>query len=67
MFAKSNVVDSPVNPLFERLAAAAGPPSWNFNKYLLDRSGEVVDRYEASTAPDDPELRDRIDALLSSS
>ncbi len=66
MFAKSNVVEAPVNPLFERLAAAAGPPSWNFNKYLLDRSGEVVDRYDASTAPDDSELRGRIDELLSS-
>ena len=66
MFAKSNVVDAPVNPLFERLAAVAGPPTWNFNKYLLDRSGEVVDRYDASTAPDDPELRGRIGELLRS-
>ena len=64
MFAKSNVVDAPVNPLFERLAAAAGPPSWNFNKYLVDRDGEVVERYDAGTGPDDPALQERIDALL---
>jgi glutathione peroxidase len=64
MFAKSNVVSDPVNPVFERLAAAAGPPSWNFNKYLLDRDGEVVERYDAGTAPDSPELAERIDALL---
>ena len=64
IFAKSNVVDEPVNPLFARLAEAAGPPSWNFNKYLLDRDGEVVERYDAGTAPDDGELNARIDELL---
>jgi glutathione peroxidase len=64
MFAKSNVVSEPVNPLFERLAAAAGAPSWNFNKYLLDRDGEVVERYDAGTAPDDPALTARLDELL---
>ena len=66
MFAKSNLVSEPVNPLFERLNAAAGPPSWNFNKYLLDRDGKVVEHYDSSTAPDDPELNRRIDQLLAS-
>ncbi len=64
MFAKSNVVEEPVNPLFQRLAAAAGGPTWNFNKYLVDRDGNVVERYDAGTAPDDPELNSRIDELL---
>ena len=64
IFAKSNVVSDPVNPLFARLAEAAGPPSWNFNKYLLDRRGEVVARYDAGTVPDDGELNARIDDLL---
>lgn len=66
MFAKSNVVSEPLNPVFERLNAAAGPPTWNFNKYLLDRKGEVVERYDAGTGPDDPALSERIDALLRS-
>ncbi len=64
MFARSNVVSDPVNPLFERLTAAAGAPTWNFNKYLLDRRGEVVERYDVSTEPDDPGLGARIDELL---
>ena len=67
MFAKSNVVDEPVNPLFERLAASAGAPTWNFNKYLLDREGAVVERYDAGTSPDDPALLERIDELLRNS
>jgi glutathione peroxidase len=64
MFAKSNVVSEPLNPVFERLDAAAGPPTWNFNKYLLDRDGQVVGHYEVATEPDDPALNARIDELL---
>jgi glutathione peroxidase len=66
MFAKSNVVDQPLNPVFEKLNADAGPPTWNFNKYLVDRKGNVVAHYEAGTAPDDPALTQQIDSLLSS-
>ena len=50
--------------MFERLTAAAGPPSWNFDKYLLDRDGDVVEHYEVATAPDDPALNARIEQLL---
>jgi glutathione peroxidase len=66
VFAKSNLVTDPVNPLFDRLAATAGAPSWNFNKYLVDRDGNVVERFDAATAPDDPVLGTRIDELLES-
>ena len=66
MFAKSNVVSDPLNPVFEKLNADAGPPTWNFNKYLLDRKGEVVEHFDAGTAPDDPARTDRLDPLLAS-
>jgi glutathione peroxidase len=64
MFAKSNVVSDPLNPVFARLNEAAGPPGWNFNKYLLDRDGVVIEHYEVATAPEDPELNDAIERLL---
>ena len=64
MFAKSDVVGESANPLYQRLAEAAGEPTWNFNKYLLDRKGRVVEHYEQGTGPDDPELNSRIDELL---
>lgn len=67
MFAKSNVVDEPVNPVFERLSANAGPPTWNFNKYLLGRDGAVVERWDAGTSPDDPELTAAIEEQLARS
>ncbi len=66
MFSKSNVVDEPVNPLFASLAASLGEPTYNFNKYLLDRRGRPVQRFEAGIEPDDPRLVARIEELLES-
>lgn len=64
MFAKSNVVDDPVNPLFASLAAELGEPSYNFNKYLLDRAGRPVERFDQNVEPEDPELVAAIEAQL---
>ncbi len=64
MFSKSNVVDDPVNPLFADLADELGEPTYNFNKYLLDRRGRPVERFDQGTEPDDPELTQAIDELL---
>ena len=41
-----------------------GQPDWNFNKYLLDRRGRLVERFGAGTEPDDAGLTGRIDSLL---
>lgn len=52
MFAKTSVTGEDAHPLFRRLAEAAGEePSWNFNKYLLDRRGRVVAKYGSSDVP----------------
>jgi glutathione peroxidase len=64
MFAKTHVLGERPNPLFRALTAAAGAPEWNFNKYLLDRRGRVVARYDAGTQPGDPQLAQRIGELL---
>ncbi len=37
---------------------------WNFEKFLVSRSGEVVGRFAPTTAPDDAELLAAIDAEL---
>ena len=47
-----------------QLAAALGEPTYNFNKYLIDRRGRPVGRFDHSTEPDDPELTRAVDALL---
>ena len=64
MFSKSNVVDDPINPLYVSLSEALGEPTYNFNKYLLDRRGRPVERFDQSTEPDDPELVAAIDGQL---
>jgi glutathione peroxidase len=37
---------------------------WNFEKFLLSRSGEVVARFAPDTKPDDPKLIAAIEAEL---
>jgi glutathione peroxidase len=37
---------------------------WNFEKFLLSRTGEVVARFNPDVAPDDPQLVAAIDAEL---
>jgi glutathione peroxidase len=64
MFAKTTVKGDGANPLYRALAAAAGEPQWNFNKYLLDRKGRVVARYTSDVEPLSTELVRRIDRLL---
>ena len=60
MFSKTNVTGTQKAALFRDL----GEPSWNFNKYLLDRSGKLVQRWGAETAPDDPTLQDAVSREL---
>ena len=42
-----------------------GDITWNFEKFLVDRDGHVVARFNPRTEPDDPRLVQSIDALLS--
>ena len=54
MFAKSSVKGKDANPLFAALVkAGAKPPSWNFNKYLIDREGKLVAGFGSTTRPDE--------------
>ena len=66
MFEKISVMGDDQHPLFERLSAEGGAPSWNFTKYLVDRDGRVVARFDPRTAPNDPALVAKIDELLGS-
>ncbi|WP_213980750.1 glutathione peroxidase [Sphingomonas sp. dw_22] len=68
VFAKIDVNGADAAPLFERLKAEApgllGSKAikWNFTKFLVDRSGKVVDRYAPTTAPKD--IESAIEKLL---
>lgn len=68
MFEKIAVTGADRHPLFDQLARLpeplGGEPAWNFTKYLVDRSGRVVARFEPKVAPDDPQVIEAIERLL---
>ncbi len=65
MFAKSVVSGPNRSALYAQLAQATGTtPKWNFYKYLIDRSGKVVDSYSSMTSPQGKGLVADIEKLL---
>ena len=64
MFATTSVRGDSANVLFQTLNDATAPPQWNFTKYLIDRDGNVADRFGSRTTPLDSELEQRVQELL---
>lgn len=68
MFAKIDVIGENAHPLYKELASQPAPiggePEWNFTKFLVNRKGEVVYRFDTRTSPDDPKVIAAIDELL---
>ena len=68
MHAKIDVNGSNTHPLFRQLKSAApgllGTEAikWNFTKFLIDRQGNVVERYGSNTDPAD--IAPKIESLL---
>lgn len=58
--AKVSIKGKSPHPLFAALTGkAAGLPgavSWNFNKFVVDKDGKLLARYDSSVEPDAPEL-----------
>ena len=64
MIAPSHVRGDEANPVFAELATQSDKPSWNFNKYLIDSSGRVVQHFGSNTSPDDKGLTAAIESVL---
>ncbi len=65
MFAKTVVTGTGRNALYSQLVKATGTtPKWNFYKYLVDRSGKVVNSYNSMTSPQSSGLVADIEKLL---
>jgi glutathione peroxidase len=61
MYAKVSVKGDDQTPLYTYLTkqanpALAGDIKWNFTKFLVDRNGNVVKRFEPDVTPDSPEV-----------
>jgi glutathione peroxidase len=70
MFAKVKVKGEGKEPLFEFLQDRAQNPEfggaikWNFNKFLVDKDGTVIGRFEHGVDPTKDEVKKAIEAAL---
>lgn len=67
MMAKIDVNGDGADPLFDHLTSEkkgmlSKKVKWNFTKFLVDRSGKVVERYAPQTAPE--KLAEDVEKLL---
>ncbi len=52
------------SPIYGFLTSGRDAPSWNFCKYLIGKDGQVIAFFPSKVTPDDPKLRDAIEAAL---
>jgi glutathione peroxidase len=70
MFAKISVKGGKIHPLYKFLTSKetnpefSGSISWNFNKFLVDRSGKVVARFGSKDEPESPKVVQAIEQAL---
>ena len=73
MMAKVSVLGDDQTPLYTYLTAQstdpqfAGDIKWNFTKFLFDRSGKPVARFEPNVTPDSPQMTAAIESALGQS
>jgi glutathione peroxidase len=69
MFAKISVAGKDKAPLYQFLTDKTNPKTggeipWNFTKYLVDRNGKVLARFDAPVEPESKELTSAIERAL---
>ena len=64
MVAPSEVTGDNANPVFQGINSQSQAPSWNFNKYVVDRNGKVVQHFGSNTQPDSKVLEAAIESVL---
>lgn len=69
VYGKISVKGDDQAPLYSYLTKEANPSvagdiKWNFTKFLVDRNGKVVQRFESAVMPDSPEVTAAIEAQL---
>jgi glutathione peroxidase len=67
LFSKISVKGSDKHPLYRYLTEQSpfpGEVEWNFQKYLVDRSGNVAGRFHHRTKPLSPEIVQEVERLL---
>lgn len=67
MFDKIKVLGDEKSPLYARIIkyAPEGDISWNFEKFIVDKNGNVVGRFKSKVTPDSEEITSAIEKELS--
>ena len=61
---KQDVNGANRSPLYQFLVGEGSDIEWNFGKFLISRTGEVVERFDPQTGPDDAGLKAAIEKAL---
>lgn len=70
LFSKVEVNKDGACPLYKHLTSldtqpkGKGPVTWNFEKFLIGKNGEVVARFAPKTSPDSKDIVEKIEAEL---
>lgn len=70
MFAKISVKGADQHPLYKYLTSAetdprfAGEIKWNFNKFLIDKNGKIIHRFDSKDKPDSEVVTKAIENAL---
>jgi glutathione peroxidase len=70
LFSKVQTKGPEAAPLYKYLTGKdtnpkfAGDIEWNFTKFLVDKSGNIVARFKSNVTPDSPEFIEALEAAL---
>ena len=64
VFGKISVKGASKHPVYQVLTQNGGEIRWNFTKFLIDREGNVIKRFEPGVDPTDEELVKAVEAAL---
>lgn len=67
LLSKGKVNGSERRPLYKALTAnkkTSGDIGWNFVKFLVNKEGEVVERWSSSVSPSSKEIKEAVNKLL---
>jgi glutathione peroxidase len=70
MYSKISVKGEDKAPLYQFLTDKAANPTtggeigWNFTKFLVDKDGKVIARFNSQVTPESPELTSAVEQAL---
>jgi glutathione peroxidase len=70
MMSKISVLGDDKAPLYKFLTEKptagdfSGDIGWNFNKFIIDRNGNIIARYNSKATPDDPQVTSEIEKAI---